>query len=443
MTATGSSTKLPSRREDAVEIIRRLRAAGHVAYLAGGCVRDELLGLIPKDFDVATDAPPGRVREIFPKAQGVGAAFGVMLVRAGVSMIEVATFRTDSTYTDGRRPDSVEFTDAQHDALRRDFTINGLFFDAIEQKVIDFVGGQDDLRAKRLRAIGDPQLRFGEDYLRLLRAVRFAARFDLTIEQATREAIVNYASRLTQISPERICEELRMMLTAPTRAKSYAVLREFGLLDVVTRFISSTPSAVRTDSSRDDSTLAQLNSNEVVSYELALAALAHDKLRADAPNSPQHQLFTKDSIARSVRGLRKALRISNDETESLHTILSFGQLLEPSVPPSVAKLKRHLALPASQDARHFLAAIAKTDTAAAPIIANLEKQFAQFEKTDYAPSPLLTGDHLVAAGWQPSPLFKRVLDQVYDQQLEGRIATHEEGMELANQIASTTVKKNE
>src|SRR3954471_7154893 len=171
-----------SDRDDALAVVRRLREAGHVAYFAGGCVRDELLGLHPTDYDVATDAPPPRVRELFQNTQAVGAAFGVILVHHRRSVIEVATFRADLEYRDGRRPEGVRFTTAEEDAKRRDFTINGLFLDPVENKIIDYVGGQEDLKAKRLRAIGDPNERFAEDHLRLLRAIRFAARFNLTIE---------------------------------------------------------------------------------------------------------------------------------------------------------------------------------------------------------------------------------------------------------------------
>src|SRR5213595_1577127 len=188
-----------SSREDAGEIVKRLRAAGHVAYLAGGCVRDLLLGLEPKDYDVATDAPPERVRKLFNNTQAVGAAFGVILVRLGGSQIEVATFRTDVSYEDGRHPTEVRFSSAEEDAQRRDFTINGLFLDPIDDRVIDFVGGQEDLKARILRAIGEPNHRFEEDHLRLLRAVRFASRFGLTIEPETAEAIRRHAEHLKRI----------------------------------------------------------------------------------------------------------------------------------------------------------------------------------------------------------------------------------------------------
>src|SRR5688572_18826647 len=170
-------------REDALAVVRRLRDAGHVAYFAGGCVRDQLLGLEPKDYDVATDAPPDRVRQLFSNTQAVGAAFGVILVRHRKSQTEVATFRTDLKYVDGRRPEGVVFTTAEEDARRRDFTINGMFYDPVEDKVIDYVEGQADLQNRVLRAIGDPEHRIDEDRLRMLRAVRFAARFGLTIDE--------------------------------------------------------------------------------------------------------------------------------------------------------------------------------------------------------------------------------------------------------------------
>src|SRR5688572_25076472 len=202
-------------REDALAVVRRLRDAGHVAYFAGGCVRDQLLGLDPKDYDVATDAPPDRVRQLFSNTQAVGAAFGVILVRQRKSQIEVATFRTDGKYLDGRRPEGVVFTTAEEDAKRRDFTINGLFYDPVEDKVIDYVGGRADLERRIIRAIGNPDERFAEDHLRVLRAVRFAARFGFDIEPATASAVQSHARHLPRISPERVAEELRLMLTPP------------------------------------------------------------------------------------------------------------------------------------------------------------------------------------------------------------------------------------
>src|SRR6185312_6460529 len=187
-------------RDDAVVVLKRLRDAGYVAYFAGGCVRDLLLGIEPKDFDVATDAPPDRVRQIFRNAQAVGAAFGVILVRQGGSQIEVATFRAEAGYDDGRHPTVVRFTTAQNDAQRRDFTINGLFYDPVTEEVIDYVGGQEDIKARTVRAIGEAAARFDEDSLRLLRAVRFSARLGFKIDSTTAAAIKQHAPQLKRIS---------------------------------------------------------------------------------------------------------------------------------------------------------------------------------------------------------------------------------------------------
>src|SRR5947209_8570545 len=218
--STAPGSKPPCLREDALAVVRRLREAGHVAYFAGGCVRDLLLGKEPKDYDVATDAPPQRVRALFSNTQAVGAAFGVILVRHRRSQVEVATFRSDGTYLDGRRPEAVRFTTAAEDAQRRDFTINGLFLDPVADQVIDFVGGREDLKAGVIRAIGEPSARFGEDHLRMLRALRFAARFGFQIEPRTQDAIRRHAPQLVRISPERIAEELRF--TLPGRNGAWA-----------------------------------------------------------------------------------------------------------------------------------------------------------------------------------------------------------------------------
>ena len=216
------------------EIVEKLRAHGFEALWAGGCVRDELLGIRPKDYDVATSATPDQIRDVFGRRRTleIGAAFGVITVLGprAAGQIEVATFRTDATYSDGRHPDSVSFTDAEHDAQRRDFTINGLFFDPLTDRVVDYVGGQADLNARIVRAIGSPRLRFSEDRLRMLRAVRFAATFAFTIEPETLRAIQEMAVDVTRVSPERIGMEIRRMLLDPNRAVALELLRETKLL---------------------------------------------------------------------------------------------------------------------------------------------------------------------------------------------------------------------
>src|SRR2546430_4608188 len=300
-------------RADATAIVKRLRANGHEAYFAGGCVRDLLLGLEPKDWDVATDAPPNRVRELFTKTEAVGAAFGVILVRHGRSVVEVATFRSEANYLDGRRPSEVRFTTAQEDAQRRDFTINGLFLDPLEDdRVIDFVGGQEDLAARRLRAIGDPSARFAEDHLRLLRAVRFAARFGLEIAPATAMAIEQRAELLKGISPERIAEELRLMLCPPTRSAAWLLLWKFELLHVVLRFL---PLKEEVQINPSKSVFLASAPGAQISFGLALASAILD-VELHQGNDVL-AVVEKRNVNRIARAGDKALKLSNVEFDEM------------------------------------------------------------------------------------------------------------------------------
>jgi tRNA nucleotidyltransferase/poly(A) polymerase len=407
-----------STREDALSVVRRLRSAGHEAYFAGGCVRDMLLGLPPKDYDVATDAPPPKVRELFPRTQAVGAAFGVILVRQRSSQVEVATFRTDGKYLDGRRPEGVVFTTAEEDAKRRDFTINGLFFDPIDEKFIDYVGGQADLQARTLRAIGNPDERFEEDHLRVLRAVRFAARFGLTIEPGTWDAIGRHAGRVIRISPERVADELRLMLTPPSRAAAWDMLVGRDFDPVLFRFVKPAPQRER------QRFLERVRAGRPIPFGLALAAgwldgfpLAKFEAALDAP-----------AVQQLVAALRQSLRLSNEESEAVHGSLEGLRLLLFTRPAhGVAMLKRFLARPTARLSRDLLAAVPGQDA--------LEARLAELEKTDYAPPPLITGDDLTAAGLKPGRVFKRALDEAYDAQLEGRVATRQQALESALKVA--------
>jgi poly(A) polymerase len=419
-----TSSKPPCRRENAIAVLKRLRDQGHVAYFAGGCVRDELMGLVPKDYDVVTDAAPKRVRELFRNTQAVGAAFGVILVRLGPSVVEVATFRSDGDYLDGRRPSEVHFTTAEQDAKRRDFTINGLFLDPLSNKVIDYVGGLEDLKARRLRAIGDPSARFGEDHLRLLRAVRFAARFDLQIDPDTDAAIRAHAQRLTIISPERIAEELRQMLIPATRRTAWPMLERYGLSAVIFRF--APPAVTTADHPMRALPLALDESPAALGLVLAAAAVG----RAGDPAA----LFSLKAAQAIDRAMRQALRISNEESDDLvGTLADIGYLLE--APGSVARLKRFLAHPTADLSRRLMWALAKVGYEPQALAALDCELQALYLSGNYAPLPLITGDDLTAAGLRPGKLFKRILDEAYDAQLEGRIDTKREAMALAMKIA--------
>ena len=422
------SSKPPCERDEALAVLKRLREAGHVAYFAGGCVRDELMGLQPKDYDVATDAPPARLRELFTNTQAVGAAFGVILVRHRGSVVEVATFRTDVSYEDGRRPTAVKFTTAEEDAKRRDFTINGLFLDPVENRVIDYVGGQQDLRERILRAIGDPDERFAEDHLRLLRAVRFAARFGLTIEPTTAQAIRSHAAQLIRISPERIAEELRVMLMPGTRAVAWRLLWEFRLVQQVMRFLAP-PHPDRFDLKH--AIVAHLPPDRQVSFGTVLAAgVLCYRWQSDPRRAEPFDLIDTAFVTNASKALRQALRISNDELDELTAVLRNLRALLVDSRVTVARKKRFLAdahAAATVDVLNAIEAIPNHDWRR---VASLRVELNRLRQTDFAPPPLLTGDDLVARGLNPGPAFKRALDFVYDEQLEGRINTREQALEL-------------
>jgi poly(A) polymerase len=427
--AAPGSNKPLSTREDALAIVRRLRDAGHVAYFAGGCVRDALLGLTPKDYDVATDAPPDTVRALFARTQAVGVAFGVILVRQGRSQVEVATFRSDGKYVDGRRPDSVVFTNAEEDAKRRDFTINGMFYDPLEDKVIDFVGGQRDVREHVLRAIGNADARFEEDHLRLLRAIRFAARFDLEVEPETWSAIGRHMGHLVRISPERVGDELRMMLAPPTRAAAWGMLGDRGFEGILFRFVKLPWAASQ------DRVLAEFSSvfdavrpRQPIPFGLAMAAASLDWMQFLMPADVGFRDVLSPAVVNDIaRGLRQALKLSNEETDDLRGALEGLQILLADRQHTVAELKRFLARPTARMSRDLLAGV-QSDAA-------VESRLHEFEKNDFTPPPLITGDDLTAGGLKPGPAFKRALDAAYDAQLEGRVTTREQALELAARMA--------
>lgn len=451
MEAPPPSSKPPCRHDDALAVLRRLRSHGHVAYFAGGCVRDLLLGLVPKDFDVATDAHPARVRELFSNTQAVGAAFGVILVKHGPSTVEVATFRSEGSYSDGRHPDRVAFTTAHEDAQRRDFTINGLFMDPTGEsdgpslgqvkstvttphgKVIDYVGGVTDLHNRILRAIGDPNRRFAEDHLRLLRAVRFAARFTLAIEPETARAIRVNAPRLRGISPERIADELRAMLTPISRAGAWPLLWDFALIDVIFRFL---PSGESCDFDPARSLFLRIAPHKPLAFPLALAAASLEyRMQSVPPEVDPVFLSTRPELQKITRAAREALRLSNHDLDDLHTILAPLPALLGNPPPRISALKRFLALNTSDQTRLLLDAFTQLNLHI-DRVQQLNPQLDQLARSDVAPPPLITGDDLAAAGYKPGPLFKRLLDAVYDAQLENQVTSREEALALARSLVS-------
>ncbi len=378
----------------ALEVVRQLRDAGHEALWAGGCVRDRLLGKVPKDYDVATDALPERVREIFGKQRtiAIGAAFGVITVlgskRLSQDPIEVATYRSDGAYSDGRRPDSVHYTSAAEDAARRDFTINGLFYDPIAEQVIDYVDGQADITNRVVRAIGDAEARFGEDRLRMLRAVRFTATLGFSLDRTTADAVRAHAAAIGDVSPERIGAEIKRMFADARRSQALMLLDEVGLLKQVLPVFDS--GSIH----RAHERLGRLND---ACAPLALAVLLAEVVPSQARRTARELKWTnkeKDHVAwliENQKGLDKAEERPWSEIQPLLAAEGGADLVE-----------LRLALQGERDS---------TDRSCR------EKLALPPEELD--PTPLVVGADLIAAGLRPGPRFKELLSQARTIQLDG------------------------
>jgi len=411
-----SELDLQAQRDFAVEVVETLREAGFLAYWAGGCVRDRLLQIVPKDYDVATNARPEEIRRVFGRRRtlAIGAAFGVITVLGSkpTGQIDVATFREDADYSDGRHPDSVSFSTPQHDAQRRDFTINGLFYDPVEDRVIDYVGGRDDLRLRRIRAIGDPRQRFTEDKLRMLRAIRFAATLDFAIEPATMAAIRQMAGELVVVSAERVSQEMTRMLVDPNRARAIQLLRESSLLDVVL------PELAPWDSDKGDSaawqtTIAVLDSLENPSPAMALAALLHC---ADGDD-------LADAVARRWRW-------SNREREKTVWLLANYRSILDGADLAWPRLQRLLVA----DARDELLELAAVVGGGRHAGVQHARQKLELPPDQLDPEPLLSGQDLIAHGLKPGKAFRRLLEEVRDAQLDGEVSSREEALALVDRL---------
>lgn len=403
----------------AIEVVRRLRDAGHEAVWAGGCVRDSLLGLEPADYDVATSARPDQVRPLFRRTLEMGASFGVIEVLGPNSdggeplKIQIATFRSDGEYTDGRRPDAVRWASAKEDALRRDFTINGMFFDPLTQTLIDHVGGQDDLGAKVLRAIGDPHARFTEDKLRMLRAVRFAARFDLTIDGATREAILQRAGEIVAVSAERIAEELRRILTHPTRYRGLNYLLDLGLFAAILEEIPDDPR----HSTSIDALMGYLQdvtwpTARGMTFPLAFAALVHPV------------------GAKVAEAATRRLKLSRDEGDRIVWLVRHMGILRDAPTMAFSKLQPLLIHPGIGELLALHRTIQMATLRDFRAVEYCETILRDTPADELDPAPLITGEDLTAMGLTPGPKFKTMLQAARDAQLDRLISTREEAIVL-------------
>ena len=423
-------------REFALEVVRKLHDAGFTALWAGGCVRDELLGLTPADYDVATDAEPKQLPPLFKRRNEIGAHFGVVQIIGPRGddgewlTVEVATFRIDGPYDPaGRTPDWVKFCTPEEDAKRRDFTINGMFIDPLKNELIDYVGGKADLEAKILRAIGNPTERFTEDKLRILRAVRMAARFDLAIDPATLAAAKQMAAEIRIVSAERIADEFRKMLSHPNRARAVRLLREFDLIEPILPELMSIggyPSGSNIDPCGTlwDHTIQAIEALEAtpskrgVSFPLAFATLLH--------------LLRKDMV----EAIADRLRLSSAEKNGIIWLVEKQHCLSDA--PAMPQSKLYPILTA-QGIEDLLALIRVREIACGNSLARVEfceKVLRETPREVLNPIPFITGNDLIALGMKPGRDFKRLLDAAREAQLDGVVKEKEQAVELVQQLLS-------
>jgi poly(A) polymerase len=442
-------------RELADRICATLRQSGHQAYLVGGCVRDLVLGREPADYDVSTDARPERVQQLFPRSLSVGAKFGVILVMGdGVAenpaQVEVATFRSDIGYSDGRHPDRVVYSDSpEEDVRRRDFTINGLLMEPATREVLDFVEGRADLRAGIVRAIGDPRLRFAEDKLRMMRAVRFAARFAFQIEPETLAAARNLAAQITQVSTERIREELTKLLTEGAARRGFELLDEAGLLSVVLPDIARMNGVEQPPQFHPEGDvwihtrmmLEMLQPN--CSPTLAWGVLLHDvgKPPTFSPTAGPGTRIRFDGHvevgARMAENICRSFRFSNEDTEQIESLVANHLRFKDVHQMRQATLKRFVRLPKFEEhlELHRLDCLSSHRNLDAY---NFVQQFlAETPPDQVRPPRLVTGDDLKDMGMRPGPRFKEILLAVEEAQLDGRFSDRQSALDFARSIGQT------
>ncbi|HKD81337.1 MAG TPA: CCA tRNA nucleotidyltransferase [Candidatus Angelobacter sp.] len=444
---------------EATRIALALRAQGHSAYLVGGCVRDLLLNRDPADFDVATSATPQQVMQLFPQTYAVGAQFGVVLIpalrevdgaRANFAT-EVATFRSDGAYSDGRHPDEVRFSkDVRLDLQRRDFTINGLLLDPDTKEILDYVGGQADIQSGTVRTIGEAYHRFAEDKLRMLRAVRFAARFGYTIDARTFSAIRELAPQIHQVSHERVRDEILKMLTEGQARRAFELLDETTLLEQVLPEIKKMQGVAQPPQYHPEGdvwvhTLLLLEGLPAgVSKTLALGALLHDvgkpptfRIAPDRIRFDQHaEVGTK-----MAEEICHRFRMSNEETEQVMSLVANHMRFGSIAHMKESTLKRFFRLPNFEEHIELHRLDCSSSHRDLSLYEFAKQRFHSMPQEQIRPQPLISGGDLIAAGYPPGPVFKELLTAVEDAQLEGSITTKEEALGLVKSMTQQTTRE--
>jgi len=422
--------------EAACEIVRVLRENGFEALLAGGCVRDMLLKRTPVDYDVATSARPQEVLKLFRRTLPVGIQFGVVLVLDYDRKVEVATFRTDDVYEDGRHPRTVTFTDARGDAERRDFTVNAMFYDVEHKRVIDYVGGRKDLKAKIIRAVGDPLERFEEDKLRMLRAVRFAATLSFKLDHATADAVRRKAKAITVVSAERIAGELERILVHPTRSRALRLMDELGLLEPIFPEVAAMKGVKQSPVYHPEGdvlehTLNTMDKLEDATWPLALATLLHDVGKPVVRGVAPGKFYGHDVRgAKMAEAVCRRLKLSNKVTERVKWLVKRHLYLWQAPQMKLSTLKRVFAEPGYEELVRLHRADALASDAELDGLEYAEAVRAGLKDEEIMPAPLISGKDLIELGLEPGPLFGKLLGQVVEEQLQGNITERDQALDF-------------
>ena len=420
------------------KIAERLRDRGHIAYFAGGCVRDMVRGLTPKDYDIATDARPENVQALFPRTYAVGAHFGVIIVLEDGFQFEVATFRSDEAYIDGRHPSAVQFSSPEEDARRRDFTINGMFLDPASNKVIDLVGGQADIGAKLVRAIGEPGQRLAEDRLRMLRAVRFATALDYQIDERTWDALVASASSINQISGERIRDEVVRIFLSSNRVRGWDLLDASGLMSAILPELQAMKGVLQPEQFHPEGdvfvhTRLMLSLlPETVSVPLVFAVLFHDVAKpvtARVDETGRIRFNEHDRIgAEMTEAIMRRLRFSGAEIQATVEMVRQHMVFKDTPKMRIAKLKRFMARPTFDEELELHRVDCQSSHRMLDNYEFLLRKREEFANEPIIPPPLVRGDDLIAFGLKPGPKFGEILEAVETRQLEGKLRTRDEAL---------------
>lgn len=428
---------VPEQKKLAVEIVKSLTQAGFTAYFAGGCVRDLIMKVDPKDYDIATTANPEDIEGLFPKCVPVGKQFGVIIVVAKGYHFEVATFRREGAYRDGRHPDEVSFTTPQEDAMRRDFTVNGIFYDPLKQRTIDYVGGENDIRRKVIRTIGDPKARFEEDRLRLLRAIRFAANLDFRIEQTTWDAIRELRKTIHSVSQERVRDELVKMFTRPNAGRGLELLSESGLLAEILPEIETMkgvgqPPEFHPEGDVFIHTKMLMDQLENPSVVLAFGALLHDvgKPATFSEEGGRIHFYNHPAVGVEIsRKLLMRLKFSNREIDDIISCVENHMKFANVKEMRIGKLKQFIArenfsVELEMHRIDCLASHGKLE-----LYRFLEHQVKAFKREALKPKRLINGNDLIGLGIKPGPVMREILEEVYSLQLEDKIKTRDKALE--------------